>query len=886
MKPKYPLIPISIVIVCLLIFGYTFESTTEEKDNIPWSARKLNWDDFELVHSMEEDYVALIHSSIMCPNLITDANSKVYAYMNPNRSQRLRDQYDSYNVLVHEQYHFNITEYCARLLRKDIVELGLGGLSFETMKKLKTKYSKKLDSLQTTYDSITGHNANTKMQRYWELQIDDWLRQTAYYQNEDIHSYYNFTKNRTQFFKYIYFTSTQKVLTSYPVSEKDIVYGETYGISYPNHKEKVVKFYKDGKLTNGGYFETAITKIINKEEDVFEIHCYNPDETYNTMLPTFIRKTVFDEDGHRVDIYLDKDRNRVTKNSIYETQWKYNSKKESYYISYYNQAKRKIANENGIFHQKRKLDKKGRTVLIENFDALHRLSNDNDHIARYEKVFNENHRKLYYRLYDESGNYAFHLNDYHLAYEYDERGNSSRITSLNEIGEKAYDKNGASIYEYTYDLYDRETSVKRFIKNHMPVIADDDYFQKVFEYDSLGRVKFEAHYYPGYVLRFTDDKDGAIKYNRENDSIILEYNVDAYNEVFENKNKIAIVKYTLNAKKEVIKETYMDSNNNFAKTEDGVVTYKYKYDTKGNKIETVVYDSLGNQKEFEADVARIQWQYDNRGNKLKTTYFTKNNELAYATDSVTYNVYEYNKKNQLVERRNYDIEMKPSEIDGTYKTRFLISSNGLDSLMLQYNAKNQLRDGVAITKYFYNKYGNETRVEYYDSKNRRVRNADGISAMVYKYNKRQQLVGYAYFDEQNKPTNNQNGVALERWTLDELGHILTYAYFNKYKRPVLGDHGYHKIAYEWSEIGQATKTTAYDTDLKLIEDEYGTAIYKYTLGSSGLAQIIERYNKEGLLAENSNNVAVSHYENRLNGLYFLEKELNTQGEVVHDTITE
>ncbi|MEK6154552.1 DUF805 domain-containing protein [Flavobacteriaceae bacterium 3-367] len=883
---KYPTALSILLFVSVFILGFANETSSVNKEIIPWSLRSLVWDDFELVDHMEEDYVALIYSNIACPNLITDNDSRVYAFMNPNYSERLRDEYDGYNVLIHEQYHFNITEYCARLLRKDLVESGLGGLSLASMKSLQDKYAKKLDSLQDVYDSITDHNSNTKQQRYWELKIDDWLRQTAYYKNEDIYSYYDFTKNRTQFYRHIYFTADANVLTSYPIGEKDIEYGETYEISYVGDWEKEIKFYKNGELTNGGYFKTAIAKIRKKQKGPSEIHYYNPDRTYNTKISAYIRKRTTDENKNSVERYYTEDGQRTLKNAVFETRWRYNPAEESYYGSYFDKNGRKIAKEEGIFHVKRTLDKKGRTVRFENFDRHHRLKNDDGHIARYEYAYDENNLRSSYRLYNENGDFAFHLNDYHLSYAHDERGNVIKVTSLDEKGENTYDHNGASIYEYTYDLYDRETSVKRFNAEHGPIIANDDYFYKAKDYDSVGRVAFEAYYYPGYVLRFTDNKYGALKYSYPSDSIILEYNADAYNTVFESDEDIAITRKTLNTKKEVVKETYLDADENFAKIQDGAVTYTYTYDSGGNKIETVAYDSIGNPKEFEEDVAIIRWEYDDRGNKLKTTYFNANDELANATDSVTYNVYKYNAKNQLIERSNYNIKMDPAQLDGTFKTHFYINKAGLDSVAFEYNKEGRLKKGVAITKYFYNLYGNQTRVEYYDSNHQRTSNGDGVSAIDYRYNKRQKITGYEYFDERNRRTNNQYGVAIERSVLDELGHTLTYAYFDRHGRRTIGENGYHKVAYEWDDMGQTTKATTYGDDNKLIEDELGIAIYKYTLAPSGLIQVIERYNKDGVLAENTDHVATSHYEPKLNGLYYLEKELNILGEVVNDSISE
>lgn len=888
MKPKYHLIPIAILLVCVVIFGFTFNTSARTKAMIPWSERTLTWEDFELVDSMNEDYVASIYSHIQCPDLITDADSRVYAFMNPNLSKRLRDEHDSYNVLVHEQYHFNITEYCARLLRKEIVNSGLGGLSLEKLKTLKNKYAKKRDSLQNVYDSITDHNANSRLQRYWELQIDDWLRQTAFYRNEDINSYYNFTKERTNFFKKIYFTQTQKILTSYPVGEKEKDFGEVYEVIYPKYggKETVVKFYKNGKLNNGGYFETAITKITERKKGVFEVHYYNPEESYNTGKTACIRSIKVDNNNNKVEQFFNADRERTYRNGVYEKRFTYNTDEKWYYTSYYDKEGRQITNQYGISHVKRILDDKDRTIVVQNLNRKNRPKNDNSHIARYETTFSEDHVGLSKRYYDEDGGFALHLSDYHLSYEYDSWGRKVKISSLNANGEKTYDHNGASIYKYTYDRHDRQTSVKRFNIDGQPIIANDDYFQQVTDYDDQGRLLFQAEYYLEYVLSFSDKKDAALKYAYENDSITKTYNVDAYNNTFENDHNVGITVQVSDSKKRIVKETYLDASENYAKTEDGAVTYEYKYDSPGNQIETAVYDSIGQPKEFEADVAIIRWDYDDKGNKTKTTYFNRNNELAFANDSITFNVYEYDQNNNLTKRTNYDKQMRPVEIDGVFKTIFHINKAGLDSLVTEYDSKNNLKKAVAITRYFYNKYGNKIRAEFYDSNYIRTLNKNGISAISYTYNSRQLLIGYTYFDEYNRPANNKKGVAFEKWKLNDMGHTLTYSYYDKEKSPVIGEYGYHKVDYEWDPIGQLTKSTTYGADLKLISDEFGTAVYGYSLTPSGMIQTIERHNSKGILADNTNNVAITHYEPRLNGLYYLEKELNAAGEIVNDSIVD
>jgi len=572
----------------------------------------------------------------------------------------------------------------------------------------------------------------------------------------------------------------------------------------------------------------------------------------------------------------------VQENSIYETKWEYNPGEQSYFSKSLNENGKIIANDEAIFHYKRVLDKKQRTIVYESYDRKKRLMNDNEHIARREWEFNDDNRKTIYKLFDENGKFAFHLTDYHKAFDYDERGNIIRVTSLDENGEKTYDDNGASIYEYAYDLYDRETSFKRFNKNHEPIVANDDYFQNVKEYDAIGRIVFDAYYYPRKVLKYNDVLWGATRYLYGGDSIVREYNIDAYGDVIKNENNVAIIKKRLNRKGNLESETYLDIDGSYAKMDDGIVDYKYEYDGQGRILQTASYDSLGQLKAFEADVAIVRWEYDNNGNKSKTTYFNTNNQLSYAKDSITYNTYKYNKDGKLMERAYYDINMKPALLKGVHKIRFLLNHSGLDSVKYEYDTIGKLKTGVAITRYYYNKYNNVKRIEYFDSSNRRTRDLEGVSATNSIYNKRQFKIGNLHFDENNRRTNNNSGVSFESWILNELGHTLSFRYLDKNSKPVIGPPGYHKIEYEWAAVGETIKTKTYGTDLSLIEDKYGTAIYEYDLRPSGLYTKIKRFNKDGKLADNSRGVSVSQYTAYLDGLYYLEKESDANGNEIEN----
>ena len=549
---------------------------------------------------------------------------------------------------------------------------------------------------------------------------------------------------------------------------------------------------------------------------------------------------------------------------------------------YFNKDKHQITNDEGAFYVKRILDKSNRTIEYWNLDRNKKPKNEDDFGAKYVYTMDDNHKIKTVFIFDESGTPALHLSDYHLAYEYDEQGNVRKISSLDSESNPIYDDNGVSIYEFTYDSYDRKTSEKRFGSNYEPIVANDDYFLEVTEYDLKGKITFEAKYYPGYVLQFSDKMWGATKYEYEGDTIIYEVNLDAFNDFIENDDNVTKIKKIIDGEGRVKSEIYLDSINNFAKTSNNIVQFKYRYDANGYQSHHATYDSIGNPIAFEEDVALVKWKYDNRGNKLETSYYNTSGNLAYANDGVTYNIYEYNNKDLLIESRNLSIERKPAEFKKTYKKKIVYNRFRKDSIVWEFNAKEQLKAGIAITKYYYNRFGNKVLTEYYDSNNNRTKNKNLISAQRILYSERQQIIGYEFLDEKNRLTNNNNGIAKEVRSLNERGHLMSLSFLNKSKKPVLGTEGYHMIKYEWGPMAETSKVATYNTNLSLIEDELGTAIYEYKLEPSGIYSEVKRLNDKGILSDNANGVAITRYTPYLNGLYYFENDFNAQGDTVSE----
>jgi len=381
-----------------------------------------------------------------------------------------------------------------------------------------------------------------------------------------------------------------------------------------------------------------------------------------------------------------------------------------------------------------------------------------------------------------------------------------------------------------------------------------------------------------HTLKFYDDKWGATKIEYPNDSLMIKYNLDAYNNLFNDATGVAIVKKYKNLKKETVKDVYLNKNKNYATTDNGVVQYKYTYDEKGNQIEDITLDSLGNLKAFQNDVAIVRWEYDTNNNKIKTTYYNEDDELANANLNATFNFYEYNKENHLTERSYYDINNEPISYEGVFKTKFYPNKQSNDTLVKKYGIDKKLIDNICCINSTYNVFGNVVFEKYFDLENKRILNSSGVSGIKHNYDHFQNEIGYSYIGIDDTVINNKQGFASQIKELKHNGYLLSAAYYDAERNPVKGPKFYHKRVIEWGEMDEDFKESFFDVNNHLIENEKGIAIYEYPRAISGLIKVDRTYDKNKVLTENESGEAEIYYELNLNGLYYLEKRLNAKGE--------
>ncbi|MBF4515784.1 hypothetical protein IRZ71_05495 [Flavobacterium sp. ANB] len=153
------LIFISILIICCSSYQKENKSVFKDDDIIPWSNKKLTWDDFQGVPDTTEAFTkALTHSVI---------NFKYYnTYTYIIQTNFIKSK--SWTVtahkqtLDHEQLHFDITELYARKIRRSFDSLTVKkNISSKDFNEIYNLNIKKCNSYQDLYDhQVYGNNVN------------------------------------------------------------------------------------------------------------------------------------------------------------------------------------------------------------------------------------------------------------------------------------------------------------------------------------------------------------------------------------------------------------------------------------------------------------------------------------------------------------------------------------------------------------------------------------------------------------------------------------------------------------------------------------------------------------------------------------------------------
>lgn len=152
-------------------------------------ANKLDWSDFrDTAFTGSKVRAAITNSGIVFTVKQQDEDILVTCYSQMDRAHSYVDTAKKLpRILQHEQYHFNITEYWSRKLKKDIAT---GRFTVKNFKQkaidLQQEANTKCKEMQIEYDTETRHSILKEEQKKWEQKVDDLLKKTEQYSDKKV----------------------------------------------------------------------------------------------------------------------------------------------------------------------------------------------------------------------------------------------------------------------------------------------------------------------------------------------------------------------------------------------------------------------------------------------------------------------------------------------------------------------------------------------------------------------------------------------------------------------------------------------------------------------------------------------------------------------------
>jgi len=240
---KFSKLKIGLILISLFIIAYiySYERAFYKNSSVnKW--QNLSWNDFEGVVKPFSPFDASIHSNVYVEYDSMKKEYKAYSGQNNVRSWKRKGLENDTLLLRHEQYHFNITEYHARLMNK-YLKINKIDSEKDYQKEL-NKIHEKLNKMQDEYDKETNHSIIVEQQEIWENKVDSLM---------GIKKKIIFTRQWIQ----IEYEGRTEEVELYISNKKDTVQNQ-------------FKFYLNGDLdySNSQFYELQLSKTDN--EDIYK----------------------------------------------------------------------------------------------------------------------------------------------------------------------------------------------------------------------------------------------------------------------------------------------------------------------------------------------------------------------------------------------------------------------------------------------------------------------------------------------------------------------------------------------------------------------------------------------------------------------------------------
>lgn len=176
---KFAIIFISASVVLLSVSVLYDVNYLDYKKPIPYSqVSSINFYDFKALKKPGTTLYGVNEFAYIKTNrkiyYSDNGNVEITTYFHPSRSYVFAQDIRNKDLLAHELYHFHISEYYSRLLRKEIFERR-SNITHKDIESWNKKYYRMEDEMQSQYDEDTYHSYVLQKQREWQEKVDSLL---------------------------------------------------------------------------------------------------------------------------------------------------------------------------------------------------------------------------------------------------------------------------------------------------------------------------------------------------------------------------------------------------------------------------------------------------------------------------------------------------------------------------------------------------------------------------------------------------------------------------------------------------------------------------------------------------------------------------------------
>ncbi len=367
--------------------------------------------------------------------------------------------------------------------------------------------------------------------------------------------------------------------------------------------------------------------------------------------------------------------------------------------------------------------------------------------------------------------------------EYDAFGRLRRVTYDDAKGEPVLQKSGYHGWEAKYDDHGNRTAITYIGLNQKPVRCVSGYAKLKMTYDTHGNITQVRSY--GVNGEPVWDKEGYHGWDMRYDA---------------HGNRVA--------------ETYLGLDGKPMLMADGYATLKMTYDSRGKRTGSAFYGARG-EPVLSRKNSYHGWRvkYDEQGNETAETYLGVDGKPAPNLDGYVTTRMAYDVRGKQIEARYYGVNNEPvvSKKNGYHGWKAEYDEQGNETAETYLGTDDNptlVPEGYAMIKMGYDSRGNRVRTKFFGVNGEPILSKDGFHGWWAEYDERGNRTGATNFGLDGKPILLADGYAKFRSTYDARGNQTGTRYLGVNNEPVLSKkNGYHGWKAEYDEQGNQTLVT-------------------------------------------------------------------------------